>query len=261
MRNIAPCGLNCYECEVYKATIEDSTEKKVKLAQKFTSPEYEVTPDDIDCLGCHKDSTLVFKFCKECELRICAVDKNVINCGYCKDYACNKLSNMLENEPNNKKTLDEIHKSNNGIYEFVAHISRLKGKIQWKVVIVPFDVERVFGTKSRVEVKISVDGFDARSTLLPSKKGHYFVFNKELATNVKKDIGDAVHVILQKDTKKRNIEIPEMFNTTLVEKGVLEKFNTLPNYQKREIINHIMDAKKDETKARRIKKHMERLQN
>lgn len=260
MRNIAPCGLNCYECEVYKATIEDNLNKKIELSGKFTSPEYEVTPDDIECFGCHRDSTRMFKFCRECKLRQCSLDKNVINCGYCDHYICDKLSKILNEQQNNKMTLDEISQSKNDRFEFVAHISRLEGKIQWKIVIVPFNVEKTFGTKSRVEVKISVDGYETRSTLLPSKNGHYFVFNKELASNIKKDIDDSVYVVLQKDTEKRNIEIPEMFYNALVKKGVLEKFNTLPNYQKREIVKHIMDAKKDETKVHRIKKHMERLQ-
>lgn len=77
---------------------------------------------------------------------------------------------------------------------------------------------------------------------------------------MKKDIGDAVHVILQKDAKKREIDIPKIFYNALIDKGVLEKFNILPNYQKREIIKHILDAKKEETKIHRIKKHIERLQ-
>lgn len=171
MRNIAPCGLNCYQCEVYKATIEDSINKKIELAEKFTSPEYEVSPEDINCLGCHRDSTLVFKFCRECELRQCATHHNVINCGYCEDYACDKISNILDNDPNNKKILDEIHISKDGSYKFVAHISRLEGKIKWKVVILPFDVEKAFGTKSRVEVVISVDGFEGGLPCYPAKRG------------------------------------------------------------------------------------------
>lgn len=148
------------------------------------------------------------------------------------------------------------------IHEFVAELKKLEGKILWTVFYVPFSVEEKYGTKGRVEVKAVIDGFSFKGTLLPSRNGHYMVFNKEIKNKCKKAIGDTVQVTIEKDTEPRIVEIPSDIKEELQNyPDVFSRFKELPDYIKREEIKKILDAKKQETKERRIKKLVDKLQN
>lgn len=76
--------------------------------KEWSSPNYQVSPEDINCTGCHAGSQTVFKFCNECEIRMCGVDKEIDNCGYCNEYPCSKLDISFNNSPENKERLDQI---------------------------------------------------------------------------------------------------------------------------------------------------------
>ena len=137
-------------------------------------------------------------------------------------------------------------------FEFDGEIKRLEGKIKWNVIYFPHSAKEHFGTNGNVPVVITVDGHEFEHTLLPSKNGHYFVYNEFLKRATGKDIGDTLRVTLVRDDKKRELIISENVKTALENADVLEKFNKWPEYSKREKLNHIELAKKDETKTNRL---------
>lgn len=139
-------------------------------------------------------------------------------------------------------------------YEFDAQIKRLEGKIQWSVFYFPESAEVCFGTKGNIPVKITVDGHPFDHTLLGSQNGHYLVYNEFIRRAVGKEIGDSVHVTLEKDEQPRIFKIPSYLETIFDESGVLEAFLKQPDYLKREQIKKIELAKKEETKTNRIQK-------
>ena len=75
------------------------------------------------------------------------------------------------------------------------------------------------GTRSRFNVQAIVDGHPFSSTLLPSKNGHYMVYNKTIKSICKKEIGDSVHVVLKPDVEERVLDIPDY---------ILEKIKSNP---------------------------------
>ena len=137
------------------------------------------------------------------------------------------------------------------IFEFESEIKQLEGKIKWNVFYFPFSVLEHFGSKGNIPVCITVDGHKFDHMLLPSKNGHYLVYNEFIKRAVGKNPGDSVRVTLVKDTKKREIIIPAHIENKLRDAGVLELFQKQPDYVKREQINHIEISKKEETKANR----------
>jgi hypothetical protein len=144
-------------------------------------------------------------------------------------------------------------------FEFESEIKQLGGKIKWSVFYFPYSTEEHFGTKSRIPVCITVDGHSFEHMLLPSKNGHYLVYNEFIRRAVGKGIGDSVHVILEKDNKIRQVSIPALIEDRMEAAGVLEAFLKQPDYLKREQLNYIEAAKKDETKENRLKALLERL--
>jgi Domain of unknown function (DUF1905). len=139
-------------------------------------------------------------------------------------------------------------------YEFDAEIKWLEGKIQWSVVYFPESATECFGAKGNIPVKITVDGHPFDHTLLGSRNGHYLVYNELIRRAVGKDIGDSVHVTLEKDRQPRVFAVPEYLETILKDNGVLDAFLKQPDYLKREQINKVELAKKVETKTNRINK-------
>jgi len=144
-------------------------------------------------------------------------------------------------------------------FEFDSEIMRLEGKIKWSVFFFPYSAIEHFGYKGNIPVRITVDGHAFDHMLLPSKNGHYLVYNEFIKRAVGKQPGDVVHVMLERDTKKRELVVSADIEEALKTAGVLAQFMGLPDYEKREIVNHIELAKKEETKVNRINALIGRL--
>ena len=142
-------------------------------------------------------------------------------------------------------------------YEFDAEIKRLEGKIQWSVFYFPESAVECFGSKGNIPVKITVDGHPFDHTLLSSRNGHYLVYNEFIRRAVGKDMGDILHVTLEKDDQPRIFIVPPYLETVLRDGSVLDAFLKQPDYLKREQVNKIELAKKEETKTNRIQKLIE----
>lgn len=138
------------------------------------------------------------------------------------------------------------------VYEFDSEIKMLEGKMKWKVVYFPYSVREIFNTNGKVSIQILVDGHEFDHTLLPSKNGHYFVYNEFIRRAVQKELGETLHVTLKKCEENRIIVVPDYITKILEEHHILNTFLKQPDYIKREQINHIELAKKEETKNNRI---------
>jgi bifunctional DNA-binding transcriptional regulator/antitoxin component of YhaV-PrlF toxin-antitoxin module len=137
-------------------------------------------------------------------------------------------------------------------YEFDGEIKLLEGKMKWNVIYFPYSVKEVFNTNGKLPVKIIIDGHEFEHTLLPSKNGHYLVYNEFIRRALQKKLGDSVHIILKKYEGKREVIIPAYISKVLEENFILNEFLNQPDYIKREQINFVELAKKEETKNNRL---------
>ena len=144
-------------------------------------------------------------------------------------------------------------------FEFDSEIKQLEGKIKWSVFYFPYSAPENFGSKGNIPVCITVDGHPFDHTLLPSKNGHYLVYNEFIRRAAGKDLGEFVHVTLEKDEKKRAFKVPPYLEKLLADGGALESFLKQPDYLKREQTNYIEVAKKEETKTNRINALIKRI--
>ena len=133
--------------------------------------------------------------------------------------------------------------------------------MKWNVIYFPHLVSEVFGTNGRVPVVVTVDGHEFEHTLLPSKNGHYIVYNKLISRKVGKQRGDSVTITLKKQKGERKLSIPDYIKLKLVETNTLDVFQNQPAYIRREQINHIEEAKKEATKTSRTEKLVNRLED
>jgi hypothetical protein len=112
---IGYCGIVCSDCPVLVATRKDDAAERKRIAEMFTK-QYgtEYKTGDINCDGCTGDSIRVFKYCNICEMRKCGREKKLVNCAYCSEYPCEKLTELFSKYSKAKETLSAI-RSEHGI--------------------------------------------------------------------------------------------------------------------------------------------------
>ncbi len=98
---IGYCGLDCKKCDAYIATISDDRalrEKTAKLwAELNNAP---ILPEHINCEGCRADGAKTV-FCENmCEIRKCAMKKDMATCGECPELeTCSTVGAIIANDP------------------------------------------------------------------------------------------------------------------------------------------------------------------
>ena len=127
-------------------------------------------------------------------------------------------------------------------------------------VLFPYDVEETFGTKGRVPVTATIDGEPYRGSLV--KYGlpqHMFPVLKGIREKIGKNIGDTIEVILEQDTKEREIDAPADLKKALKASKLDKAFDKLSYTHRKEYVQWIEGAKKTETRENRIVKALEMI--
>ena len=124
----------------------------------------------------------------------------------------------------------------------------------------PFDVPTVFGTRARVPVRGTINGYPFRSSLSNMGMGHMMAVNAELRAGGKCKAGDIVDVVLERDREERVIEVPSDIKKVIASnKAAQATWDSLSFTHQKEWVRAISEAKKEETRQSRIKKMMDTL--
>ena len=124
----------------------------------------------------------------------------------------------------------------------------------------PFDVVEVFGRKGRVPVKGTINGFPFRSSLMNMGDGHMMAINAEMRAGGKCKAGDSVKVVMELDEGERKVEVPAYLKKIInSDPQAKERWAKLSFTHQKEYVRAIEDAKKDETRQRRIEQMMDAL--
>ncbi len=112
---IAFCGIDCGECQAYKATQANDRDWMERILAEwrvqYSSPDMNINA--VICDGC-TSSGRHGGYCPECPIRACAVERNVVNCAHCADYACENLNGFFAMAPQAKEGLEAIRNSLSG---------------------------------------------------------------------------------------------------------------------------------------------------
>lgn len=145
--------------------------------------------------------------------------------------------------------------------EFKAPLLAKGPRGAWTYLSVPFDVNEVFGSKARVAVAGTINGFPFRNSLMPEGDGtHSMMVGKELQAGAKARVGNIVSVSLDRDEEERTVAIPKELEKALKENSqAASLFATLTSSQKSEYTAWISTAKLAATKTSRTAKAIEML--
>jgi hypothetical protein len=135
---------------------------------------------------------------------------------------------------------------------------KLEGKgisVAW--LNAPFDVVKVFGTRARVPVRGTINGFPFRTSLMPMGGCHGMAVNKTMRDGAGVEAGDTVYVVLERDQAERVVEVPPLLKKELAKsKTAQANWQKLSYSHRKEIALSIQEAKQEETRVRRLAKAM-----
>jgi hypothetical protein len=128
-------------------------------------------------------------------------------------------------------------------------------------ILVPFDVLKVFGTRARVPVCGTINGFPYRGSIFPMGEGkHYMIVNKNVRAGAKAKGGETVSIVMARDDEPRIITPPADFARALkTNKEAKATWEKLSYTHQKEHALAIEEAKKPETRLRRIEKAIAQL--
>ncbi len=124
----------------------------------------------------------------------------------------------------------------------------------WTILKIPFSVEKVWGTRAMMRVRGTINGIAYRSTIFPLRNGtHLMMVSKEIQADADAKPGDTVKVVMQPDTAPRVVKVPPDLKKAFAKnKAAKAAFEKMPYSHKKEYVEAIREAKKPETRARRI---------
>ena len=117
---------------------------------------------------------------------------------------------------------------------------------------VPVDLKEIFG-RARPPLKVTVEGHTWRTT--PGVYGGvaYIGLNKDVRSAAGVDAGDRVRVTMELDTEPRTVAVPADLRSALeADPQAKAAFADLSFTHGREYVEWIEEAKRPETRARRI---------
>jgi hypothetical protein len=122
-------------------------------------------------------------------------------------------------------------------------------------IAVPFDVPEVWGTRGRVAVKGTINGFPFRTNIQPMDGRHLLTFNKQLQAGAGAKAGDTVVVVMERDTEERTVEAPaELAKEFRKSKEASKRWDKLAYTHRKEFSQWISGAKQETTRERRAGK-------
>jgi hypothetical protein len=124
-------------------------------------------------------------------------------------------------------------------------------------VEVPGEVIAALGGGGRIPVRATFDGVAYRGSIVSMGGCLALGILKQIRAELGKGPGDPVTVTVERDTAERTIEVPADLAEALEAAGAREAFDALSFSHRREHVQAVEDAKKPETRARRIAKAVE----
>ncbi|KIA59473.1 YdeI/OmpD-associated family protein [Nocardia vulneris] len=120
-------------------------------------------------------------------------------------------------------------------------------------VAVPAAVSAALGG-GRVPVRATFDGIEYRGSIVDMGSGPCLGVLKAIRTQLGKGPGDTVLVTVERDDIERTVEVPDDLAAALHAAGLRAAFDELSYSRRREHVTSVVDAKREDTRTRRIAK-------
>lgn len=126
---------------------------------------------------------------------------------------------------------------------------------------VPLDVPAIFG-RARPPVRVTIGDHTYRSTIAVYGGRYFLPLNRQNREAAGVAAGERITVELEADLEERTVEVPDDLRAALDgDDEARSAFESLSYTHRREYADWIVEAKRDETRRRRIAKTLELLRS
>jgi hypothetical protein len=135
--------------------------------------------------------------------------------------------------------------------------AKIEGKEAGVVAAIapPVDVPQFFGTRARVPIRGTINGYPFRSSLMPCGGRRMMPVNRKLCEGAGVQPGDTVDVVMERDEEERTVEVPAVLKKQLAKnKAAQANWEKRSFTDKKEMALAITGAKQEETRTRRLTK-------
>lgn len=128
------------------------------------------------------------------------------------------------------------------------------------LVDVPTEVVEALGGKGRIPITATFNGVPYRGSIVRMGGGAVLGVQKAIMAEAGVRVGDSLTVVVRNDEGPREVEVPVDLAEALARNGAARAaFDGLSFSHKREYVRSITEAKRPETRARRIELTIEQL--
>lgn len=128
---------------------------------------------------------------------------------------------------------------------FHATLERLRSSLGWIIVWIPFNVQKIWGTRGRLRVRGEINGFAFRTSLFPTRKGeHFLLINKKMQAGGHASEGAAAEFSLEPDTEERVAVVPAELKRILAEDKTFRRWFEALSYSIRKWISDWVEQPK-----------------
>lgn len=146
---------------------------------------------------------------------------------------------------------------------FEAKLERMRSRLNWVVIHLPFDAAKCWGLRGQIKVKGEINGFAFRTSLFPTREGrHILLVNKRMQKGARAVEGSIARFQMELDREERTVIIPAELLRILGEDRSLRRWYDKLNHSTRnDISKWVTEPKSAEARSRRAEQIAERLLN
>jgi uncharacterized protein YdeI (YjbR/CyaY-like superfamily) len=148
-----------------------------------------------------------------------------------------------------------------GLKSFRATLEPDGTNLKWTIIRIPFNVEKIWGSRGMLKVKGEINGFAFRTSLFPTGKGgHTLLINKRMQAGARVTRGDTAQFRLEPDTELRTVTVPTELKRILAEDRAFRGWYEKLNYSTQKwVADWITSVKSAEARVRRAEQVAEQL--
>jgi uncharacterized protein YdeI (YjbR/CyaY-like superfamily) len=152
-------------------------------------------------------------------------------------------------------------KSGGSAKRFDATLERMRSRLNWTIIRLPFNAANCYGMRGQIRVKVAINGCSFRTTLFPTAEGvHILLVNKRMQKAARVRAGDRASFQMERDLENRVVTVPQALQRILAESRCLGRWYGQLNHSRRnDIAKWVSDPKSDEARVRRAEQIGERL--
>jgi uncharacterized protein YdeI (YjbR/CyaY-like superfamily) len=167
------------------------------------------------------------------------------------------MAKMSEAKPKGSEA-----RANPAVKRFEARLERMRSRLNWVIIHLPFDAAKVWGLRGQIKVKGDVNGFAFRASLFPTGDGqHLLLVNKRMQKGARAAEGSVASFTLELDREERNVAMPDELRRMLGGgyRSIWRWYDGLNHSTRNDIAKWVTEPKSSEARVRRSEQIAERL--